>query len=234
MLSPQCCGISIIELKKLFPEESHCMLETIVRDKYISYNDFFIAVSIFLFYDNSLIFSLLLSFSSINSNIIITDIQVKQFAKNYNFDDEFYNRLVRYVEYYQCESKYPSELIPVKLFHSFCFKDEIFIYRINHFKAHLQGLIYSKNNFRYFIGILRKVHHYYCYFNTFDQNCSGISIESEEPIVRRNSLCQTIQDVIMSRNGSYKYDYFVKCPNFDEFVKIILMVKQHYGYSMRF
>lgn len=89
-------NITYVHLTKImvFFKPDYCgFLELFFKNDRVEFDDFFLFICAFLFFDNDMIISLLLSMIGIHSNIFITALQIDEFCKKVYLND-LYNIIV--------------------------------------------------------------------------------------------------------------------------------------------
>lgn len=209
---------------------------------------------VFLFFDSGLILSLLLTMSSINSNIFITKEQIDSFSSAYDLDRNLYDKIVSHREYYGLSSnKLPKDVIPLKQFKDYCNLEQSFQKCLFMLCKDLKILIWKKNVKEY-INIFRK-YQYYHNISSLNKSISlsdYSSIKSEEielelekhtksskkalsrPVVPVEPFCSKIYRILFTNLPPlYSYDYWLSDPKAEDFEDIIIQLKKHFGYSER-
>lgn len=221
-------SINFVQKTKLmafFHCEYHGFVQLFFQTDTVSYEDYFLFVCFFMFFDNSHIIPLLMSMCKIYSNICVTYDQIKDFMVHFFLREEDYEDLEDVLE--QCRMDLPDysvDTYPIKTFTQYIKNSQAFNKLILEFKNYLINYTLTPQSYEL---ISNRIDFYYKNTNNFGNNISFLH-PPQEP------FCEKMKrKTFTNLPAPYHFDFGLQYPNSESKDHVLLSLKQKFGYSVR-
>lgn len=204
--------------------EYHDFVQLFFQTDSVSYEDYFLFLCFFIFFENSHIIQLLISMCKIYSNICVTYDQVQDFMKHFFLKEEDYDDLEDVLE--KCRMDLPDysvDTYPIKTFTQYIKSSEPFQKLILGFRNYLINFALNPKAYE---NIVNREEFYYKN-NNFGNNINFL-YPPKEP------FCKKVKRRTFSNlPAPYHFDYGLQYPNSESKDHVLLSLKQKFGYSVR-
>lgn len=203
---------------KLFNADVRGIIEMFFTSKIICYDDYFLFICIFMFFDNESKLSLLESIARINSNVSISKEQIFYFFDKIKMPKILLEDLFNDINDHKINQSCNGQIYYLKAFNTYLLSSRVFKTLFILIQTKIPEIV----DYEIISSISDKIEHYYNKKIGF-QNLLNV----DNCVVSMKRFFGTIPPKFHS-------DYSVNNISDDSFVKIVFMIKQEYGYSARY